>query len=79
MSKKKWGKTATKTDKIVRDAIPRKETLAELDQYISKARSITEYDLANKFNLRMSTVRRILREKEAEGTIVPYVRDGGLV
>lgn len=78
-TRKKWGKTTQKTERLIRDAVPKPETLEELDQYVAKARSVTEYDLANKFNIRMSIARNILREKEAAGTLVPYVREGGLV
>ncbi len=78
-TRKKWGKTTQKTERLVRDSVPKAETLEELHQYVAKARSITEYDLANKFNIRMSVARTILREKEAAGTLVPYVREGGFV
>lgn len=38
---------------------------------------MTSYELANRFGIRMSVARQILREKEAEGLLVPYVKDGG--
>jgi len=46
---------------------------------LAKARSVTPYDLANRFNIRMSIARRILREKEAKGDVIPYVRESGFV
>ncbi|MHA1772393.1 MAG: eS25 family ribosomal protein [Candidatus Thorarchaeota archaeon] len=79
MSKKKWGKTATRHEKIVREAIPKPETLEEIDNYITKARSITVYDIAHRFGIRLSTARKLLREKEAQGIIVPYIRESGFV
>ncbi|MFQ5832226.1 MAG: hypothetical protein ACE5H4_05970, partial [Candidatus Thorarchaeota archaeon] len=48
-----------------------------IDEYLAKARSVTQYELANRFNIRMSVARSILRAKEAEGILVPYVREGG--
>ncbi|MFX1369362.1 MAG: hypothetical protein ACFFAY_12260, partial [Promethearchaeota archaeon] len=49
----------------------------DIEEYLQKARSVTSYELANKFGIRMSVARRLLRKKEAEGVLVPYVRDGG--
>jgi ribosomal protein S25 len=46
---------------------------------LAKARSVTPFDLANKFNIRMSVARQILREKEATGLVVPYIRESGFV
>ncbi|MFW9956439.1 MAG: hypothetical protein ACFFCT_00090 [Candidatus Odinarchaeota archaeon] len=79
ISKKKWGKSATKTEKIIRDAVPKPDVLTGIDEYLGKARSVTCYDLANRFNIRMSVARRILREKEAKGDVIPYVRESGFV
>ncbi|MFW9920972.1 MAG: eS25 family ribosomal protein, partial [Candidatus Thorarchaeota archaeon] len=79
MSRKKWGKSATKTDKVIRDAIPKTETLSEINQYLAKARSVTPFDLANRFGIRMSVARKILREKESDGSVVPYIRESGFV
>ncbi|TXT57351.1 MAG: hypothetical protein BAJATHORv1_10051 [Candidatus Thorarchaeota archaeon] len=79
MSRKKWGRSTTKTEKVIREAIPKKEVLKEIDDYLVKASSVTPYDLANKFNIRMSVARKILREKEEEGIIVPYIRESGFV
>ncbi|MCK4280418.1 MAG: hypothetical protein KAW94_07560, partial [Candidatus Thorarchaeota archaeon] len=71
ISRKKWGRTATKTEKIVRDAVPKPETIGEIDEYLKKAKSVTSFDLAKRFNIRMSIARRILKDKETEGVIVP--------
>ena len=55
------------------------EAESGIDEYLKKAKSITSYDLANRFNIRMSVAKKILREKEAEGVVVPYIREGGFV
>ncbi|MFW9893114.1 MAG: hypothetical protein ACFFFO_12965, partial [Candidatus Thorarchaeota archaeon] len=77
ISRKKWGKSAAKTERIVRDAIVKPETSSGIDEYLKKAKSVTSYDLANRFNIRISVARNILREKESEGVVVPYIREGG--
>jgi histone H1/5 len=51
---------------------------SSIDEYLEKTRSVTQYDIANRFGVRMSVARRILRQKEADGVIVPYIREGGL-
>ncbi|MHA1614362.1 MAG: hypothetical protein ACTSYJ_05915 [Candidatus Thorarchaeota archaeon] len=79
ISRKKWGKSATKTEKIIRDAVPKPEVLKGIDDYLGKTRSVTCYDIANKFNIRMSVARKLLRDKEAKGELVPYIREGGFV
>jgi len=79
ISRKKWGKSAAKTERIVRDAVLKDETMSSIEEYLKKAKSVTSYDLANRFNIRMSIARNILREKEAEGVVIPYIREGGFV
>jgi ribosomal protein S25 len=79
ISRKKWGKSATKTERIIRDAIPKADTMSSIEEYLLKAKSVTSFDLANRFNIRMSIARQILRKKEAEGVVVPYIREGGFV
>jgi ribosomal protein S25 len=79
ISRKKWGKSAAKTERIVRDAIPKTDTMSGIDEYLQKAKSVTSFDLANRFNIRISIARKILKEKEAEGVVVPYIREGGFV
>jgi histone H1/5 len=79
ISRKRWGKSAVKTERIIRDAIPKPETQSGIEDYLKKAKSVTCYDLANRFNIRMSVARKILREKEVEGIVVPYIREGGFV
>ena len=79
ISRKRWGKSAAKTERIVRDAIPKPETQSGIEDFLKKATSVTCYDLANRFNIRMSVARKILREKEVEGVVVPYIREGGFV
>jgi type IV secretory pathway VirB10-like protein len=46
---------------------------------MKKAKSVTSYDLAKRFNIRMSIARRILKDKENEGVIVPYIHESGFV
>ncbi len=53
--------------------------LEGIDEYLRKARSVTCYDIANRFNVRMSVARKILRDKENEGVVVPYVKESGFV
>ncbi len=79
ISRKRWGKSAAKTERIVRDAIVKPEVTTGIDEYLQKAKSVTSFDLANRFNIRMSVARKILKEKEAEGIVVPYIREGGFV
>jgi len=79
ISRKKWGKSATKTERIIRDAVPKPDAVSGIDEYLKKAKSVTCYDLANRFNIRMSVARQILKEKEANGAVVPYIREGGFV
>ncbi|MHA2213884.1 MAG: hypothetical protein ACW992_12050, partial [Candidatus Thorarchaeota archaeon] len=69
MSRKRWGKSAAKTEKIIRDAVPKPETLSEIDEFLKKARSVTAYELARRFGVRMSVARKILKQKESEGVI----------
>jgi len=77
ISRKRWGKKAEKTEKIVRDAILKSDVETGIDEYLAKSRSVTQYELASRFNIRMSVARSILRAREADGTLVPYVREGG--
>ena len=79
ISRKRWGKSAAKTERIIRDAIPKPDAQSGIEEYLKKAKSVTCYDLANRFNIRMSVARKILREKEVEGVVVPYIREGGFV
>jgi hypothetical protein len=51
---------------------------SSIDEYLEKTRSVTQYDLANRFGVRISVARRILRQKESDGVLVPYIREGGL-
>ncbi len=59
--------------------MPKPETIGEIDEYVKKAKSITSYDLAKRFNIRMSIARKILKDKETEGVIVPYIHESGFV
>jgi hypothetical protein len=64
---------------VIREAVVKPEAESGIEEYIKKGKSITCYDLANRFNIRMSVARKILREKELEGAVVPYIREGGFV
>ncbi len=77
--RKKWGKTATKTERLVREAVPKPETMQEIAEYLKKTKHTTVYDIANRFGVRMSVAKGILRQREADGSMVAYVRDGGFV
>ncbi|MGY5874899.1 MAG: helix-hairpin-helix domain-containing protein [Candidatus Thorarchaeota archaeon] len=79
MSRKRWGKSAAKTEKVVREAVLQPEMKGEISEYLAKAKSVTPYDLANKFGIRLSVARRFLREKEAEGVVIPYIRESKFV
>ncbi len=59
--------------------MPKPETIGEIDEYVKKAKSVTSYDLAKRFNIRMSIARKILKDKENEGVIVPYIHESGFV
>jgi len=59
--------------------VPKPETFGEIDEYLKKAKSVTSYDLAKRFNIRMSIARKILKDKETEGVIVPYIHENGFV
>ncbi len=59
--------------------MPKPETIGEIDEYLKKAKSVTSFDLAKRFNIRMSIARRILKDKETEGVIVPYIHESGFV
>lgn len=77
MSKKKWGKSTVKTERIIRDAVPKQETLDEIDGFLSNATSVTAFDLARRFNIRMSIAKNILSEKQEAGELVPYLKEAG--
>jgi ribosomal protein S25 len=77
MSKKKWGKSTVKTERIIRDAVPKQETLDEIDGFLSNATSVTAFDLARRFNIRMSIAKDILSKKQEAGELVPYLKEAG--
>jgi len=77
--RKKWGKTATKTERLVREAVPKPETMQEIAEYLKKAKHTTVYDIANRFGVRLSVAKDLLKQREADGSLVAYVRDGGFV
>ncbi len=79
ISRKKWGKSAAKTEKAIRDAIPKPDDMESINKFITSGKSFTCYDLANRFNIRMSVAKRILREAEADGKVTPYIRESGFV
>ena len=56
----------------VRDLTPDEETKKKIDAEIRRAKGITPAYLADKFNIRVSTAKKILREAE-ENKIVKQV------
>ena len=79
ISRKKWGRSAAKTERIIRDAVPKEEVLDEINEYLKNAKSVTRFDLANKFSIRASVAKKILKEHEHEGSLIPYIRESGFV
>jgi len=78
ISKKKWGRSTAKKERVVRDAIPKDDTASDIKSYVLNAKSVTPYDLASKFNIRMSVAKKMLREYADDGEIVPFIHEGGV-
>ncbi len=78
ISKKKWGRSKKKKERVVRDAIPKDDTVSDIKSYVLNAKSVTPYDLASKFNIRMSVAKKMLREYADADDIVPLIRDSGV-
>jgi len=78
ISKKKWGRSTAKKERVVRDAIPKDDTASDIKSYVLNAKSVTPYDLASKFNIRMSVAKKMLREYANDGEIVPFIHEGGV-
>lgn len=78
ISKKKWGRSTAKKERVVRDAIPKDDTASDIKSYVLNAKSVTPYDLASKFNIRMSVAKKMLKEYADDGEIVPFIHEGGV-
>ena len=62
--KKKFGLVVEFTPTI-RELNPDEETLKKIDDELKRAKGITPAYLANKYGIRVSTAKKILREAEA--------------
>lgn len=54
---------------ITRDLFPDDETKKKIDDDIAKARGVTPEYLANKYNIRVSLAKKMLKEAEANNII----------
>ncbi len=72
-AKKKWGASQKARERIIRDAIVEPETMSEINKYLEKAKIVTLSDVATRFNVRISIVKKIISQLEREGKLVPIV------
>ncbi len=54
---------------VVRDLYPSDEVIAQLQGEIKRAKGITPQYLADKYNVRVSYIKKMLREAENDGII----------
>jgi ribosomal protein S25 len=54
---------------IIRDLFPDDETKKKIDEELARAKGITPEYLANKYNVRVSAAKKILKEAEAKNII----------
>ncbi len=54
---------------VIRDLSPDEETKKKIDGELSRAKGVTPAYLADKYNIRVSAAKRILREAEANNII----------
>ncbi len=66
--KKKFGLVVEFTPTI-RDLTPDEETKKKIDAELQRAKGITPAYLADKYNIRVSTAKKILKEAEANSII----------
>lgn len=66
--KKKFGLVFEFTP-VIRDLTPDKETKKKIDGELSRAKGVTPAYLADRYNIRVSTAKKILREAEANNII----------
>ena len=66
--KKKFGLVVEFTPTI-RDLNPDEETKKKIDDELKRAKGITPAYIADKYNIRVSTAKRILREAEANNIV----------
>jgi len=57
---------------VIRDLFPDEDTKKKIDEELTKAKGLTPAYLAYKFNIRVSTAKKILREAE-ENKIIERV------
>ena len=66
--KKKFGLVFEFTP-VIRDLTPDEETMKKINAELSRAKGVTPAYLAVKFNVRVSTAKKILREAETNNII----------
>ena len=66
--KKKFGLVFEFTP-VIRDLTPDEETRKKIDGELSRAKGVTPAYLADKFNIRVSVAKKILREAETNNII----------
>ncbi len=66
--KRKYGRTK-QINIVVRDAFVPRNLEGEIKEYVSKRKAITATDIAAKFDIRVSTVKLLLRQYEEDGLI----------
>ncbi|TFG10436.1 hypothetical protein EU534_01015 [Candidatus Heimdallarchaeota archaeon] len=71
--KKKFGLVVEFTPTI-RDLIPDEETKKKIDAELKRAKGITPAYLADKYNIRVSTAKKILRDAVANNIIEPITK-----
>ena len=54
---------------VTRDLVPDDETKKKIDDEIKRAKGITPSYLADKYNIRVSTAKKILQEAEANNIV----------
>ncbi|MHA2358533.1 MAG: hypothetical protein ACXABK_07180 [Candidatus Heimdallarchaeaceae archaeon] len=54
---------------VIRDLLPDEETKKKIDEEIARSKGITPAYLADKYNIRVSTAKKILREAEANNIV----------
>ncbi len=54
---------------VIRDLTPDEETKKKIDGELSRAKGVTPAYLADRYNIRVSTAKKILREAEAKNIV----------
>ena len=66
--KKKFG-VVVEFVPVVRDLYPDDDTLKKIESEIKRAKGLTPQYLADKYNIRVSTAKRILRDAEQKNVV----------